>query len=162
MRIASVTSGSTLLALAFGTGACAPHAAPGAPLPARTFATVAEAKACALDALASAGFLPVTRVSPGPNGGTIPGETPTGVNSRVVTQLGDREQIDYASAGAQVRVGPGGDTTVTVGVSVQTLLSDGPHSATVQPLSSNAVRARDAVMTQCQGSEEPGAYPRST
>ena len=157
MPIGPLTTRGSLLALILGAGACAPPASPGAPSPTRTFQTTAEAKNCARDALASAGFLPETRVNPGPDGGVVPGETPTSVSGRIITPLGDGKRIDYASAGAHFRIGPQGDTTVTVGVSVQTLLWDDQHFGAVQPLSSTAVRARDAVVTQCQASGGPPA-----
>jgi len=162
MDIGPFTTLGALLGLALGAGACAPHSGTAAPSPTRTFRTIAEAKDCARDALASAGFLPETRVLPGPDGGVVPGETPTSISGRIITPLGNGMRIDYASAGARLRIERQGDTTVTVGVSVQTLLWDDQHSGALQPLSSTAVRARDAVVTQCQGSAGGPTYPRSS
>ena len=134
-----------------GSGRLRPPPGPGHPhpTPTRTFATIDEAKACARDALASAGFLPQTLVFPGPDGAVVPGETPTSVNGRIITPLGTGQQVDLASAGARLRVGPQGDTTVTVGVSVKTHLWDDQNFGAVRPLSGAAVHARDAVQTRC-------------
>ena len=148
MATSRLTSLGPIWALALGAGACAPP--PGPPAPIRTFPTIDEAKACARDALVSVGFLPETLKSPGADAGVVPGETPTSVGGRLVTPLGNQTQIDYARASARLRIGPQGDTTVTVVVSVQTVLVRAGESAeTVQPLSSSAVRARDAVQTRC-------------
>ena len=148
MAVRRLTPFAPIWALALGAGACAPP--PGAPAPIRTFPTIDEAKACARDALVSVGFLPETLKSPGADAGVVPGEAPTSVGGRLVTPLGNETQIDYARASARLRIGPQGDTTVTVVVSVQTVLVRAGESAeTVQPLSSTAVRARDAVQTRC-------------
>ena len=148
MAIRRLTPLAPIWALALGAGACAPP--PGTAAPIRTFPTIDEAKACARDALVSVGFLPETLKSPGADAGVVPGETPTSVGGRLVTPLGNDTQIDYARASARLGIGPQGDTTVTVVVRVQTVLVRAGESAeTAQPLSSTAVRARDAVQTRC-------------
>jgi len=150
MSISRLSTLSPLIALVLGAGACATPPGAGAPSPTPTFQTIDEAKDCARDALVRAGFLPETVANPGAAGGTIPAETPTSVSGRLITPLGDGRQIDYATAVAHVHVGPQGDTTVTVGVHVETLLQEHDQSGwTVSPLSSSAVRARDAVQTRC-------------
>lgn len=150
MRTSRLSTLSLLVALMLGAGACAPPSSAGAPSPTPTFHTIDEAKDCARDALVSAVFLPETVANPGISGGMIPAETPTSVSGRIITPRGDGRQIDYATAVAHVRVVPRGDTTVTVGVHVETFLQGDDQSGwAVSPLSSSAVRARDAVQTRC-------------
>jgi len=147
MAIDNLRALAPFVALALGVGACAPH--PGAPTPTRAFPTVDLAKACARDALATAGLLPETVTLPGPDGGVYPGETATSVGGRIITPLGDATRIDLARAYTRIQVGPQGDTTATVAVSVGTLQWDDQNFGAVQPLSATAVRARDAVQKQC-------------
>jgi len=144
-----VPLGPFLTLVLTASGACAHGSSASAPSPTRTFQTIDAAKACAREALISVGFLPETGTNPNSAGEITRAETATSINSQLITPLPDGKQVDYATAGARVQVGPKGDTTVTVGVTVQTLLWDDQNFGAVRPLSSAAVRARDAVQTRC-------------
>ena len=148
MAIRRLTPLTALWALALGAGACAPP--PGTAAPIRTFPTIDEAKACARDALVSVGFLPETLKSPGADAGVVPGETPTSVGGRLVTPLGNDTQIDYARASARVRIGPQGDTTVTVGTPAP------------EPGVPRSMKCPIPKSTGCPGTETPPARPAAS
>jgi hypothetical protein len=162
MRAMCVVALAPCVAIAVLTTACAPK--PGTVAPMQAFRSRAEALDCARSALASAGFFSETRMSGPPGARPTATETPTFISARIVTPLGTGRQIDYATAIAYVKVGPQRDTTVTLGVGAGTLVSasDGLNaSAEVRPLSSVAVRGRDAVVSQCSAAIEHSDYPSS-
>jgi len=120
-----------------GLGAMACHPASPAPVaPKRTFPDVASALECARDAMASAGFLVEPRQSP---------TTPHGGN-RIGATIVTGDETHMVAALALVRVGPNGDTTVVLEASAGTLA--GP-TGTVRPVSSIALRGRDAIEVAC-------------
>jgi hypothetical protein len=153
MSIRRLTATGACLAVGLALAAtegCAPRGGTATPAPTRTFQTIDEAKDCAREALLSAGFHAETRTNPSPAGGILPGETATSINTRLITSLpAEGKQIDYAVAAARLRVGADGDTTITVQVSVSTQVWDDRHLGAVQPPSTSATRARDAVETRC-------------
>ena len=120
-----------------GLGGMACHPASPAPVaPKRTFPDVASALQCARDAMASAGFLVEPRQSP---------TTPHGANS-IGAQIVTGDERHMVGATAWVRVGPKGDTTVVLSASALTLA--GP-TGMVRPVSSIALRGRDAIEVAC-------------
>ena len=152
-----------LPALALTLGACAPH--PHAAAPAPAFPTTDAAMACAREALASAGFLPQAPLEPpvGQRSIATAADTPTSVTRQIVTPLGEGRQVDFVGVDAHIQVGSQQDTTVTLQVRAGTVVSqDQAGGATVQPLSTIAVRGRDAVVTQCHAAVQSGTYPRSS
>jgi hypothetical protein len=146
----ALCSGSLTLALL--TTACSSHHADvGEPTPA--FLTTADALGCARSALADVRFLVETRFEapPGQRSAAAPVETPTSVTGRIVSG----QQTDYVGAFAHARPGPQGDSTVTLTVRAGTqVVVEGSSGATVRPLSSLAVRARDAVVAKCHATIE--------
>lgn len=101
----------------------------------RTYPDVRSALACARDAMATAGFI----VPP-----QKPSTNPQDAN-RIVASIDLGEEQHYVAALALIRVGPGGDSTVTLEASASTL--SGP-THTARPVSSIAYMG-DAVELAC-------------
>ena len=145
-----VPLGPFLTLVLTASGACAHGSNASAPSPTRTFQTIDAAKACAREALISVGFLPETGTNPNSAGEITRAETATSINSQLITPLPAGKQVDYATAGARVQLGPKGDTTVTVGVTVQTLSygttrTSGPCGRSRAPRCGRAMPSRPGV-----------------
>jgi len=135
--------------------ACASHPAALGAAPAPSFPTSADALSCARSALADAGFQVETRMQDPPGQRSVAAalETDSSVTARVVTD----QRVDYVRASAHIRRRPDGDSAATLTVRAGTLATEG-STAAGRPLSSLALRGRDAVVTQCHAAVEQ-RYP---